>query len=68
VAGGERGRLDHVVADNDRAGRVLFTLAVDDLDARLSELAGRGLAVERVAGRAVVSDPDDNRIALSETS
>jgi catechol 2,3-dioxygenase-like lactoylglutathione lyase family enzyme len=63
----------YVVLDPERAGRALVTLLVDDLDARLAALAGRGIApgpVETLAGgatrRAVVVDPDGNRIAFGE--
>ena len=56
-----------VVADPVRAGNALLTVLVDDLDARIAELTGRGIAtgeVEAVNGmrRTVVRDPDGNTI------
>jgi predicted enzyme related to lactoylglutathione lyase len=62
----------YLVAEPERAGRATVTLIVDDLDARLAELAARGLAPETVeavgaAGRkATVVDPDGNRLALAQ--
>lgn len=62
----------YLVADAERAGRATVTLIVEDLDARLDELASRGLAPERIepvgaAGRkATVVDPEGNRLALAQ--
>src|SRR4051794_15300742 len=54
----------YVVADGARAGNGLVTVLIDDLDARLGELAQRGVSagpVETVGGgvrRAAVTDPE----------
>jgi catechol 2,3-dioxygenase-like lactoylglutathione lyase family enzyme len=64
----------YVVEDPERAGGGLAALIGDDLDARISELNGRGIEtgeVERINERTrslVVSDPDGNRITLGEVS
>lgn len=64
----------YLVADAERAGRATVTLIVDDLDARLAELASRGLApatVETVGpgGRkATIVDPEGNRLALAQVA
>jgi predicted enzyme related to lactoylglutathione lyase len=62
----------YVVADAERAGRGLLTLIVDDLDAHLAELAERGIeageveAISETTRKAVIADPDGNRITLGE--
>jgi len=62
----------YVVEDPERAGKGLATLLVDDLDARIGELNGRGIEtgeVERLnesTRKLVVTDPDGNRIQLGE--
>lgn len=62
----------YVLADPDRAGRGIIGLVVDDLDASLAEIAGRGIvagAVEEIPGagrKAVIADPDGNEVALIE--
>lgn len=62
----------YVVADGTRAGRALLTLIVDDLDAEVGELAGRGLptgAIETIAEqhrKLVITDPEGNRITLAQ--
>jgi predicted enzyme related to lactoylglutathione lyase len=62
----------YVVADAERAGRSLLTLIVDDLDAHLVELADRGIeadeleAISETTRKAVLVDPDGNRITLGE--
>jgi predicted enzyme related to lactoylglutathione lyase len=62
----------YVVADRTRAGSALVTLAGDDLDEQLAGIARRGIAtgtVETGSGgprRAVVADPDGNRITFFE--
>jgi len=62
----------YVVEDEERAGNGLTTLIVDDLDARIAELNGRGIetgAVERLnEGTRVlmVADPEGNQIQLGE--
>jgi hypothetical protein len=42
-------------ADRDRAGGVLLTVLVDDLDATIDDLAGRSITVEP-------AEPDGNTI------
>ena len=62
----------YVVGDAERAGRGLLTLLVDDLEAKVAELAQRGLttdAIETVSGvvsTAAIRDPDGNRITFGE--
>jgi catechol 2,3-dioxygenase-like lactoylglutathione lyase family enzyme len=62
----------YVVGDAQHAGGGLVTLLVDDLDARLAGLAGRGIEAGSVetygsgARKAVVADPDGNQIGLGE--
>ncbi|HEX3563372.1 MAG TPA: VOC family protein [Solirubrobacterales bacterium] len=62
----------YVVADAERAGRGLLTLIVEDLDAHLAELADRGIeggeveAISETTRKAVIVDPDGNRITLGE--
>lgn len=59
-----------VFVDPDRAGSSLFNLAVDDLDAHLAAVAGRGPAPDAVveADKGVrlstLTDPDGNLIRL----
>ncbi len=61
-----------MVVDRDGAGGGIVTLVVDDLDARLAEVAARGvvpgpIAVVGDAGRkAIVADPDGNCVAIVE--
>ena len=59
----------YVVADKRRAGNALLTLAVDGLDRLLRALADGRIGAETIAGaggprRAVVADPDGNRITF----
>ena len=62
----------YVVRDDDRSGRGLLTLLVDDLEAHVAELAGRGIEtdpIETVPGtlaRTVVTDPAGNTIQLAQ--
>ena len=62
----------YVLLDEQRAGRGLLTLLVDDLDRQLAEISGRGISVgpiETAPGRyrkVVITDPDGNRIQLGE--
>jgi len=62
----------YVVEDVERAGGGLLTLIVDDLDAHLAELAGRGIefgeieAISEPTRKAVIADPDGNRITIGE--
>jgi predicted enzyme related to lactoylglutathione lyase len=63
-----------VVLDPQRAGQGLISVIVGDLDDRLEGLAGRGIVpaeTETVPGRvrrAVLVDPDGNRITLGQPS
>jgi predicted enzyme related to lactoylglutathione lyase len=60
----------YVVVDRARAGHALAALSVADLDAALTELAGRGLRPSKLeehegGGRkAIFLDPDGNTAAL----
>src|SRR6516165_5360010 len=61
----------YVLVDRARAGSCLVTMAVQDLDAVLTELDVRTLAAEQVeemdAGRkATLRDPDGNTVAIIE--
>lgn len=62
----------YLLADPDRAGRGVVALVVDDLDAILAEIAGRGIvagAIEEIPGagrKAVITDPDGNEVAILE--
>jgi len=64
--------LVYIVGDGKRAGHALLTLAVDDLDDHLAQLAQRGLQtgpIETEPGqfrRVVLADPDGNKISLFE--
>ncbi len=62
----------YVVRDPPRAGGALVTLIVDDLDAWIADVAGRGIAAGEIdtapgaVRRAAVTDPDGNRITVAE--
>jgi catechol 2,3-dioxygenase-like lactoylglutathione lyase family enzyme len=63
----------YIVADAARAGNGLLTLLVDDLEARVAEIAQRGIATEEIdwvvpgAVRSVwITDPDGNRIQFGQ--
>jgi hypothetical protein len=62
----------YVVGDTNRAGNALLTLLVDDLEDHVAELAERGLAtgaidtVPGVVRKAVIIDPEGNRITFGE--
>jgi catechol 2,3-dioxygenase-like lactoylglutathione lyase family enzyme len=62
----------YVVVDPERAGHALVTALVDDLDAHLAGLSGRGIAAARVetygggARKAVVVDADGNEVGFAE--
>ena len=64
--------LIYLVANAAQAGGALVTLIVSDLDAKLAELAGRGLvpeAIEELPGagrRAAITDPEGNTISFAE--
>lgn len=60
----------YVVQDADRAGQCVVTIFVDDLDARMAELAARGLAPDELdtypsgVRKAVYRDPDGNELCF----
>lgn len=60
----------YVVEDADRAGRCVVTIFVDDLDARVAEIAARGLDPdERLTyangvRKTVYHDPDGNEVGF----
>ena len=62
----------YLLADAERAGRGVMALVVDDLDASLAGIAGRGIAagaIEEVPGagrKAVITDPDGNAVSIVE--
>ena len=62
----------YVVEDAARAGRGLLTILVDDLEAQVADLAGRGIEapeIERTPGvvaRTVVTDPEGNTIQFAQ--
>ena len=64
------GRSLYVVQDADRAGECVVTLFVDDLDARLDEIAARGLdpderhTYSNGVRKAVYRDPDGNELGV----
>jgi predicted enzyme related to lactoylglutathione lyase len=62
----------YLLADPARAGRGVTALVVENLDATLEEIAGRGIIPVRLeeipgAGRkAVIADPDGNQVSFLE--
>jgi catechol 2,3-dioxygenase-like lactoylglutathione lyase family enzyme len=68
---GESGWV-YVVLDARRAGSALLTLIVDDLDAVVASIAGRGIAggaIETIPGaarKAEYTDPDGNRVTFGQ--
>jgi predicted enzyme related to lactoylglutathione lyase len=62
----------YVVVDGDRAGHAIVTVLVDDLDAQVAALAGRGVDAARVemygsgARKAVFVDADGNEIGFAQ--
>lgn len=63
-----------VVDDAEHAGSGTVTLGVEDVDAELAEIAGRGLAVPDAqtvpSGQfriAMLNDPDGNTVVLAQT-
>jgi predicted enzyme related to lactoylglutathione lyase len=62
----------YVVADAERAGKALVTMLVEDLEHELAMIAARGILagpVETAPGRyrkAIIEDPEGNRIQLGE--
>ena len=67
-------RSVYVVQDADRAGGCVVTLFVDDLDARVAEIAARGLepdereSYENGVRKIVFRDPDGNEIGFAGTA
>lgn len=62
-----------VIEDTDHAGAGSVTLGVDDVDAELAAIAGRGLGVPQAdttpSGQfriAMLADPDGNRIVVAQ--
>jgi catechol 2,3-dioxygenase-like lactoylglutathione lyase family enzyme len=60
-----------VFEDGSRAGRCSITLVEDNLDARLADLAAKGIAVEsastsEMAKVAILRDPDGNLVVFAE--
>jgi hypothetical protein len=70
----EEHRALFIVEDTERAGRAIHTLFVDDLDARVADIASRGLEpAERVtypgkARKAIYRDADGNEISIASTT
>jgi catechol 2,3-dioxygenase-like lactoylglutathione lyase family enzyme len=64
------GRSVYVVEDPDRAGHCVVTIFVDDLDARVAEIAARGLdpdereTYSNGVRKTVYRDPDGNEIGF----
>lgn len=64
----------YVIEEPDRAGSSLVTIAVNDLDAAVAEMAARNVAIGSIepvgeAGRkATTEDPDGNSLALIEVA
>jgi catechol 2,3-dioxygenase-like lactoylglutathione lyase family enzyme len=60
-----------VVQDADRAGQGLVTLFADDLDARVAEIAARGLdpderlTLSNGVRKAIYRDPDGNEVSFA---
>lgn len=60
-----------VFEDETRAGRSSVTLVEDDLDARLADLAAKGVAVQSTSESdmvkvAIVRDPDGNLVVFAQ--
>jgi catechol 2,3-dioxygenase-like lactoylglutathione lyase family enzyme len=64
------GRSLYVAEDADRAGHCVVTIFVDDLDARVAEIAARGLDPDEQltysngVRKAVYRDPDGNELGF----
>jgi catechol 2,3-dioxygenase-like lactoylglutathione lyase family enzyme len=64
------GRSVYVVEDADRAGLCVVTIMVDDLDARLAEIAARGLEPDERetyangVRKTTYRDPDGNEVSF----
>lgn len=63
----------YVILDPGRAaGHALLTVLVDDLDAQVAALAGRGLVTEPIETlpgvfrKAAIADPEGNRITFAQ--
>jgi predicted enzyme related to lactoylglutathione lyase len=63
----------YIVRDEERAGRGLFTMLVDDLAVEVKDLAARGITIPEMETRpglfrrVKLTDPDDNVIAVGES-
>src|SRR5215217_1030877 len=61
----------YILEDAEGAGRALNTILVDDLDARVADIASRGLEPDEResyangARKAIFHDPDGNEIAFA---
>jgi hypothetical protein len=64
----------YIIEDAECAGSALNTLLVDDLDALLADLAGRGIEAGPVevmgngVRQAIVLDPEGNRLKIGQVS
>jgi predicted enzyme related to lactoylglutathione lyase len=62
----------YLIGDRGRAGKALVTVLVDDLDAQLAEIAGRGIEVgpikdlPGVVRTTIITDPDGNAIQFGQ--
>ena len=62
----------YVVRDDERAGKALLTVLVEDLDDQLAELTERGLRagpIDTAPGRfrrAMITDPEGNTITFAQ--
>jgi hypothetical protein len=62
----------YLLADADRAGGGIVALVVNDLDATLAEIAGRGIEdwtvqdIPRAGRKAILRDPDGNEVSFLE--
>jgi predicted enzyme related to lactoylglutathione lyase len=62
----------YVHGDSSRAGQTVLTLLVENLEDRVAQLAGRGIAtsaIETVPGlyrKTLITDPEGNTITLGE--
>ena len=56
----------YVVRDAERAGKALITILVDDLEAVAAGLIQRGLEPVRTDIRAILTDPEGNRVTFAQ--
>jgi glyoxalase/bleomycin resistance protein/dioxygenase superfamily protein len=67
-------RYLYIVEDAERAGRAIHTLFVDDLDARVADIASRGIEPDEhetypgKARKAIYRDADGNEISFAGTA